>query len=113
MTVQMRIRKRRRMISYERNSRFYNKAKKSALMLMMTLIIAGSAGIIFSNQALAAEIPVYENVYVNDGDTVWSIAEKYVTEDKDIRKYVKEICKENGIDGYMIYPGQVIKVLTN
>ena len=112
MSVEKRIRSRRRLIAHERNVRIDMKLKQLSFILTLMIIIAGGAGLISSNQVSAAEEPEYEIVVVNAGDTIWDIAEKYNSNDNDksIKKFVKEICDLNDIEDYIIYPGETIKV---
>lgn len=53
----------------------------------------------------------YQEVHVLAGDTVWSIASKYVSNKDDIRELIMAIRQINGLAiNAEIYPGQVIKV---
>lgn len=112
MSVEKRIRSRRRVIAHERNVRIDMKLKQLSFILTIMIIIASGAGLISSNQVSAAEDPAYEVVYINSGDTIWNIAEKYNSNDNDksVRQYVEEICELNDIENYVIHPGDAIKV---
>ena len=113
MSVEKRIRSRRRIIAHERNVRMDIKLKQLSFVLTTMIIIAGASGLLFSNQVSAAEEPIYEIEIVNAGDTIWEIAEKHNQDGNDLRKYVDEICKSNNIEDYIIYPGQAIKCQLN
>lgn len=56
----------------------------------------------------------YVQITVTSGDTVWSIASefnhKYFEDQKDIRKIIHYINRENQISGNVIYPGDVIVI---
>lgn len=53
----------------------------------------------------------YQVVYVSRGDTVWSIAGKYVGEKEDVRNLVVAIKKQNNLgNDVSIYPGQALRV---
>lgn len=77
----------------------------------MTLIIA-----LWSITPLASSNPyldvgTYAHIYVKSGDTVWSIATKYVTDKNDIRDLTQAIKQVNGLNNNtQIFPGQVLKV---
>lgn len=51
----------------------------------------------------------YKTVYVEAGQTLWGIAERYNNTDLEIRDYIEVVCEHNGIDAN-IRPGQAIDV---
>lgn len=51
-----------------------------------------------------------EEIYINRGDTLWTIGRRYCTENEDIRKWVSAVQELNGIYGGMIYEGQTLKI---
>ena len=51
----------------------------------------------------------YETVYVEKGDTIWSIARRYAGEKQDVRELVTEIQEINKVQGN-IYPAQRLKI---
>ena len=60
------------------------------------------------NQAYATD---YKTVYVNSGDSLWSIASTYTSEREDIRTFVLLVKKINHLnDNAQIYPGQTLKI---
>lgn len=61
--------------------------------------------------AKRAEVSEWAYHAVAPGDTLWSIAEEYNPDYKgDLRSLVYAIEKENGIDGDVIFVGELIKV---
>lgn len=51
------------------------------------------------------------SVQINKGDTLWSIAGRYITEEyKDMNDYIKEIKKTNGLTSDTIHEGGYIVV---
>lgn len=53
----------------------------------------------------------YTSVEVKEGDTLWGIAEEYMTEEyKDRDTYIDEVCKMNHITGHVIRTGTTILV---
>lgn len=59
--------------------------------------------------AYSKDIPKFNYIMVEEGDTIWSIASDY-DYNEDIRKTVYEISKLNNIQNASIYPGDVIKI---
>lgn len=53
--------------------------------------------------------PEYRSVSVRPGDTLWEIAERYSI-NSDIREYIYNIKKINGLDSATIYPGQKLYI---
>lgn len=53
----------------------------------------------------------YKTVTVEYGDTIWDIAQKYNNcSIKDLRMFVYNIEKVNGLEGELIKPGQVLRI---
>lgn len=64
--------------------------------------------------AYSKDIPQYDYITVEEGDTLWTIASNHAEKSKtDIRKLVYEISYENNIYNASIYPGDVIRVPMN
>ena len=82
----------------------------SLMTICVVLIIFIMAGFIFGQSSAGLEEQRYESVTIEYGDTVWGIAAEYVTNDMDIRIYVKEILKENGLKAGELYPGQILRI---
>lgn len=61
--------------------------------------------------AYSKDIPQYNYITVENGDTLWSIASDYAEKDNtDIRELIYEISFENSIYNASIHPGDVIKI---
>lgn len=52
----------------------------------------------------------YQLIYIESGDTLWSIASKYVPDNEEIRKFIYEIRQLNDIEPSKLQPGQVLKI---
>lgn len=52
----------------------------------------------------------YTSVQIESGDSLWSIAECYCPEDVEIRDYIKELKKMNGIKSDKIHTGNYLTV---
>ncbi|MDK2920105.1 MAG: hypothetical protein PWQ37_2838 [Candidatus Petromonas sp.] len=77
------------------------------LMILFTLIMSIYALI---NRVEGYEGMQYIEISVKDGDTVWDLARKYTSNDKDVRKSIYKISKINNLNNYHIFPGQIIKI---
>ena len=62
------------------------------------------------NTAASATIQEYMYLEVMPGDTLWSIADTYMSDDMDIRQAVYELCNLNGITASQFYAGMTIQV---
>jgi hypothetical protein len=53
----------------------------------------------------------YQTVYVNPGDSLWSVAAKHVGAKEDIRALIAAIRQVNDLSNDVaIYPGQALKI---
>ena len=50
---------------------------------------------------------------VSSGDTLWSIADRYMSDESDIRKSIYELGKINGISASELHAGMTILVPIN
>jgi len=78
-----------------------------ALILILSLKLT-------TKDTVADEQPVpmtYVSVQVRAGDTIWSIAEEWQTDEwKDTRAYVEEIKTVNGLSGDTIHAGNYLVI---
>lgn len=95
---------------YIRNKKRREARRKRACRLLF-LVLCIMASIFFVVSANTGAEPVtYEDVFVEYGDSVWSIAAEYADEDTDIRKYVQEIEELNGLEQSGLIANTVITV---
>jgi len=78
------------------------------IAIIMTISAAGT--VIGANQAESLTKPVYSEITIQAGDTLWELAKEFGPADQDVREVVYEICKINGISAEGIYPGQTILI---
>ncbi|MBZ4664767.1 MAG: Peptidoglycan-binding lysin domain protein [Mahella sp.] len=52
----------------------------------------------------------YQLVYVETGDSLWSLAKRYVPKDKEIREFIYEIRQLNDIEPSKLQPGELLKI---
>lgn len=81
--------------------------------LIFTVILLSSFTI--STQVFAQKSPAKEklvtSVRIEEGDSLWSIAERHITEEySDIRTYINEIKRSNGLTSDVIHEGAYIIV---
>ncbi len=53
---------------------------------------------------------VIKTLYVDTGDTLWQISEKYAPRDMDIRLYLDNLIQLNKLERMMIYPGDMLYI---
>lgn len=73
---------------------------------MMTLL----GSLVNQVSAKGETVPVCREYTVKPGDTLWAIAREHTDGKGDIRRYIYDIMKENGMKSPDIMPGQVIKI---
>lgn len=79
-------------------------------IIMFTMTANFALGI---NVANSSTIPEYMELKVSSGDTLWSIADRYMADDTDIRKSVYELGKLNNISASDLHAGMTILVPIN
>lgn len=83
-----------------------------SIIVISLIIILGSSIHAFARSKEDAPIyKYYTSIRIEDGDTLWDIAEKY-TSDYHIDKedYIEEVCKLNQIHEDEIHSGQYITI---
>ena len=92
----------------------YRIKSKFRFTLFMTIAILMFISItttaIGANNAESLTKPVYSEITIQSGDTLWNLAEAFGPANKDTREVVYEICKINDISADSIYPGQTILI---
>ncbi|HHU78856.1 MAG: LysM peptidoglycan-binding domain-containing protein [Caldicoprobacterales bacterium] len=82
-----------------------------ALFTTVLLTIVISILSVFLPGSRAQVIPDhYLSWNVKKGDTLWTIAKNYLPSGRDIRDYIIEIRKWNGLDSYNIIEGQLLQI---
>ena len=86
-----------------------NRIRFTALMVAVMLIVGMAGSLMMGTfKAEGSSRTTYETITVQDGDTLWAIAETYKPAGKDIRDFIYEICDYNNISAGAIYHGQDI-----
>ncbi len=89
-----------------------NKKRAFITLLIITLLLLFMINLCFpTNIVSGTQQAKFITYRVEDGDTLWSVAEKYHFSDKDIRETIYEINKVNqlGKNEYLIV-GKIIKI---
>lgn len=88
-----------------------NKFRFTVFLISVILFSSILTGLIFNlNTAEGAQNTEFNEIYVKNGDTLWSIAKEYGPDNEDIRKVIYEISNVNKIDNDIIYTGQKILI---
>ncbi len=98
----------------KRRARIVARRRMFLLLATVLLITIGSTifGSIFSSaQADAEESGVeykyYKSVLIKDGDTLWSVAKEYCTDDySSTQEYIDELIELNDLSSDIIHAGQ-------
>ena len=81
------------------------------IVLAFSLIIALWSVTPLASSNPYLDVDTYVTIYVQSGDSVWSIAGNYVTDKDDIRDLTQAIKQLNGLNNNtQIFPGQILKV---
>ncbi len=88
-----------------------NKFKRFMFLTILLISMISFTSILTLN-AYSKDIPQFDYVSVQQGDTLWSIASDYA-DNKDIREVIYEISKINNIHNNSIHPGDIIKIPLN
>lgn len=86
-----------------------NKKRFSVFLVFVFSVIVTTVFTIFS---YSCDIPKYKTIIVKTGDTLWDIAKIHAS-DSDIRKYIYNLKKINGLKDNTIYSGTALKVPVN
>lgn len=90
--------------------------KKSTIAVIVSMITILFIGCVFAQaktpeQGMNDRTKCYKSIEIQSGDTLWSIAGEYMTEEyASIDAYVKEVKEINGFNGNTIYEGCYLMV---
>ncbi len=81
--------------------------RRGRVVLVLFLLALAAVGFALASPASDAATPArpHATVVVLPGDSLWSIAARYLPS-RDAPRTVEEIRRLNGLDGYTIYAGQ-------
>jgi hypothetical protein len=70
-----------------------------------TAVSSGSSN---NNHSTSAPAPAVKKIIVNSGDTLWDIAAMHVSKGQNVRSYITNIKKINGLSSSTINAGDVL-----
>lgn len=85
----------------------------SVILVLAVITICSIVLGAVNTQAAPAEqsYKYYTSIEIHAGDTLWSIASDYITDDyEDMDEYIKEVCEMNHISGNEIHSGQYLTI---
>ncbi|MDR0570657.1 MAG: LysM peptidoglycan-binding domain-containing protein [Clostridiales Family XIII bacterium] len=80
------------------------------VVLSLAMFLTGRFTLVKNSAASVTDPVEYVIEEIKPGDTLWGLAKKYKTDGDDMRKFIFEIKKLNGISDSNVYPGQLVKV---
>ena len=94
--------------------RIKNRFKFNLFIVLTIILFTMTANFALGmNTADSSTIPQYMELEVSSGDTLWSIADRYMSDESDIRKSIYELGKINGISASELHAGMTILVPIN
>ncbi|NLY86075.1 MAG: LysM peptidoglycan-binding domain-containing protein [Tissierellia bacterium] len=92
--------------------RVVNKWRFYTFITLFFVFLIGFISLIFSKEKAYSSVQEirYFEVEVVEGDTLWTIVSRYITERDNMQKIIYDIKKFNGMDDSLIYPGDIIKI---
>lgn len=92
-----------------------NKRRFFIFITLSFIVLISLISLIFSKDKAYSsvyEVQYYE-VEVVEGDTLWTIVSRHISERDNMQKIIYDIKKFNGMDSSHIYPGDIIKIPTS
>ena len=104
-----------------RNSTYMNRKQIVRIIIFMALFTAsflfGAMINVYASDedesiGTTVAAPAYIGYSVESGDTLWSIAKRYVPEDRDIRNFIHDIKQMNSLKSSGLQEGQLLLIPT-
>lgn len=84
-----------------------SKVRFCTFICIVTLLFTCSFGLI-TNKTDTSQNVELQTINVQNGDTLWNIAEEYAPVGMDIREYIYNICKINNITANQLSSGMTV-----
>jgi LysM repeat protein len=81
-----------------------------AMITVAVLILSLLAVLVTYSDASGETAFAYKEYRVKSGDTLWAIAKAHVGDSGDVREYIYDIMKHNGMKSPDLRPGQVLNI---
>ena len=82
----------------------------TSLVIVFALLFTGASFVAGNYESIALTNDEVVTEYVDQGETLWTIAKKYKSDKTDIRKAVFKICKANDINAEELQSGMVLVI---
>ena len=81
-----------------------------SVAILIILTVTTSYSLLGFSDASSMTEPTYLTIEVQYGDTLWNIARTYMTDYRDVRKAVHQLCLLNGITACDLQAGQTLLI---
>lgn len=82
------------------------KLARVATLLIIWLAVAGFT--FFQGNTASGQYSEFRAYIVSEGDTLWTLARANVPRGMDIREYLHEMMRLNGLKNAVVHPGQTL-----
>jgi len=97
------------MNQYRKQRRILRKRRRNTLLFVLLLFCL--VALQMKPTVIEAHTPTqYIAVIVEDGDSLWKIAERFTNNQIDIRHYINTILEHNQMISAEIYPGDILEI---
>lgn len=94
-----------------RKFRVVNRFRFTVFVVLMIILFTTAANLALGLcTADGLTVVEYVDLEVRSGDTLWSIAQTYMTDYDDVREAVYELCQINDIRADQLYAGMTIQI---
>ena len=80
------------------------------MIVAFVIFVMSTGGYLLHSEVSGYQEPDYTTVVVKSGDTLWSISQKYVPDNMDIRDYINSVSKINGVEAGELRSGMALRV---
>lgn len=88
-----------------------NRERFFTFVILVAIFIVGTIVLLnIDNNAFGYSQPEYRFVYIDQGDTLWNIAQSNIKPGKDIREYIYEIKQINNLSSSELFVGQELLI---
>jgi LysM repeat protein len=92
------------------NNHEQNRTEKRIRFIMAIILLIGIIQIVLPLMTSANTPTTYITLIVEEGDSLWEIAQRYKNDNIDIRQYISIIRKHNQKQEALLQPGEVLEI---